>query len=141
MYFIFYRPRVAMAIHKRLLLFSCSVSVERCYTVYQHLGLSRVKKHLEASENCQEALVLEAVQHCLSWTALFTLLLLLLWPLLQNGHSKLIMLLNGSSDKPRPQPTIQHTHSVNKPYPSIQLVWFGRHYGRFPYVAILQTVF
>ena len=41
--------------------------------------------------NCEVASVLEAVLHCLSWTAFFTFLLLLLWPLLQNRHSKLIM--------------------------------------------------
>ena len=89
---------------------------------------------------------MKAVLHGLSWTALFTLLLLLLWP------KPSLQVDKCSSDKPGPKPTayvlyrhnlsydthtvceydapkwptVQHTMSTNLP---LLYIWFGWYWG------------
>ena len=103
--------------------------------VSKNVNKKKVTKHEEQSTkgqealwnivNCQEASVLEAVQHCLSWTALFTLLLLLLWPLLQNRHSKLIMFFRVLATSLGPSPQSSKPCQQSFPCCTVCLVWLA----------------
>ena len=91
------------------------------------------KKGQEASwglRNCQKPSVLESVIHCLTWTTWFTLLLLLLWPLVQNRHSKFIMfltvLMTSLGPSPHSSTPWQQTFSSCKGFFLVWLVLWAR---------------